>query len=86
VQHNSANAESFGLRQNRALLTQLARATGGQYWTAENLAGLPDAIRSSAAGVTRQELRPLWNAPVVFALLIVLKSVEWMLRRRWSVV
>lgn len=86
VQHNSANAEAFNLRQNRALLTQLARATGGRYWTPDELAGLPDAIRASSAGVTRQELRPLWDAPLVFVLLLSLKAVEWLLRRRWSVV
>jgi uncharacterized membrane protein len=86
VQHSSANAEVFGLRQNRALLAQLARATGGQYWDVSNLDGLPDAIRASAAGVTRQELRPLWDAPIVFLLLLALKTAEWMLRRRWSVV
>lgn len=86
VQHNSANAEAFNLRQNRALLTQLARATGGRYWTPQDLSGLPDAIRGSSAGVTRQELRPLWAAPIVFLLLFALKSAEWLLRRRWSVV
>ena len=86
VQHDSQDAEAFNLRQNRALLTQLARATGGRYWTPEELAGLPEAIRASAAGVTRQELRPLWDAPAVFLALIALKAAEWLLRRRWSVV
>ena len=86
VQHNSANAEAFNLRQNRALLTQLARATGGRYWTTSELDGLPEAIRASSAGVTRQELRPLWDAPIVFLVLLLLKSAEWLLRRRWSVV
>ena len=86
VQHSSADAEAFNLRQNRALLTQLARATGGRYWTPDDLAGLPDAIRASSAGVTRQELRPLWDAPLVFVLLLSLKATEWLLRRRWSVV
>lgn len=86
VQHDRGDAEGFSLRQNRALLEQLARATGGQYWPATNLAGLPDAVRASAAGVTRQELRPLWDAPAVFVLLMLLKGGEWLLRRRWSVV
>jgi hypothetical protein len=86
VQHNSSNAEAFGLRQNRALLAQLARATGGQYWAADRLEGLPDAVRASSAGVTRQELKFLWDVPAVFLSLLLLKSVEWLLRRRWSVV
>lgn len=86
VQHNSAQAEAFNLRQNRALLAQLASATGGRYWSPDDLAGLPDAVRASSAGVTRQELRPLWDAPIVFMLLLALKGAEWLLRRRWSVV
>jgi hypothetical protein len=86
VQHSSGDAESFGLRQNRALLTQLARATGGSYWDANKLDGLPDAVRASSAGVTRQELKPAWDAPIIFLLLLLLKSGEWLLRRRWSVV
>jgi uncharacterized membrane protein len=86
VQHSSADAEAFGLRQNRALLTQLARATGGAYWEPGKLDGLPDAVRASSAGVTRQELRPVWDAPIIFLTLVSLKSAEWLLRRRWSVV
>ena len=86
VQHDRGDAEGFSLRQNRALLEQLARATGGQYWQATDLAGLPDAVRASAAGVTRQELRALWDMPAVFLLLLLLKGTEWLLRRRWSVV
>lgn len=86
VQHDSQDAEAFNLRQNRALLMQLARATGGRYWKPDELAGLPEAVRASAAGVTRQELRTLWDAPIVFFLLLALKTAEWLLRRRWSVV
>jgi hypothetical protein len=86
VQFSNGAAESFGLRQNRALLTQLARATGGAYWEPTRLAGLPDAVRASAAGVTRQELKPVWDAPIVFLTLLALKCAEWLLRRRWGVV
>jgi uncharacterized membrane protein len=86
VQFSNGDAESFGLRQNRALLTQLARATGGAYWEPARLAGLPDAVRASAAGVTRQELKPVWDAPIAFLTLLLLKCGEWLMRRRWGVV
>jgi uncharacterized membrane protein len=86
VQFSNGDAESFGLRQNRALLTQLARATGGAYWEPARLAGLPEAVRASAAGVTRQELKPVWDAPIAFLTLLALKCAEWLLRRRWGVV
>lgn len=86
VQHASGDSEQFGIRQNRALLAQLARATGGQYWQADDLDALPEAISASSSGVTRQEERPVWDAPAIFLLLLLLKAGEWLLRRRWSVV
>lgn len=86
VHHEQGAAEYFSLRQNRSLLTQLAQATGGQYWNATTLAGLPEAIRFSPAGVTEQQTKPLWDMPIIFVLLMVLKATEWLLRRRWGVI
>ncbi|MEQ1582117.1 MAG: hypothetical protein ABL964_16115 [Steroidobacteraceae bacterium] len=86
MRHESGRAEYFSVRQNRPLLEQLAQATGGRYWTADQLDGLPEAIRYSAAGVTQQEIRALWNMPALFLVLLLLKAGEWLLRRRWSVV
>ncbi len=86
IRHESSRAEYFSVRQNRTLLEQLATVTGGRYWTADQLDGLPEAIRYSAAGVTQQEIRALWNMPAIFLLLLLLKAGEWLLRRRWSVV
>lgn len=86
VYNESGNSEFFSLRQNRALLERLADVTGGQYWTAEDLDKLPDAIQLSPAGITEQDIRPLWDAPVIFLLLIFLKTVEWLLRRRWRTI
>jgi hypothetical protein len=81
-----APAEHFGVRQNRALLTALSAATGGAYWNSQDLDGLAGAIRHSSAGVTEQNIRPLWDAPAWFALLLLLKSIEWLLRRRWRTI
>ncbi|HLK71605.1 MAG TPA: hypothetical protein VKT19_06590, partial [Steroidobacteraceae bacterium] len=78
--------EFFAIRQNRTLLQQLASATGGRYWQVGELAGLPQAIRDSRAGVLEQQLLPLWNAPLWFGLLALLKCSEWLLRRRWGVI
>jgi uncharacterized membrane protein len=86
VHHEHGAAEYFSLRQNRALLQQLAQATGGQYWTPATLAGLPDAIRYSPAGVKEQQTKPLWDMPINFLLLMMLKATEWVLRRRWGAI
>lgn len=86
VYNDAGNAENFSLRQNRALLQRLADVTGGRYWSADKLDNLPDAIQLSRAGITEQDIRPLWDAPAVFLLLILLKTTEWLLRRRWSTI
>ena len=45
---------------------------------------LPDLLRYSSSGITETDYRPIWDAPAVFLLLLMLKGGEWMLRRRWS--
>ncbi len=77
-------AEFYNPAQNRALLERIAAQTGGDYWTLDNLANLPEQIQFSGAGVTEREWLPLWSMPINFILLLVLKSSEWLLRRRWG--
>ncbi len=78
--------EAFNIRQNRALLEQLASSTGGRYWTPAQWQQLPDAVALSSAGITEQHIRQLWDAPLFFFLLILLKTSEWLLRRRWRTI
>jgi uncharacterized membrane protein len=79
-------AEDFRPAQNRELLTKLAEQTGGRYWTLDELAGLPEEIRFSEAGVTAREIMDLWDMPLFFLLLLTLRAAEWLVRRRWGVV
>ncbi len=86
VHHDAGQAESYSLRRNQTLLDILANVTGGQNWNLDDIDELPDAIRYSSAGITEQEIHPLWDAPLVFLLLLTLKTVEWLLRRRWRTI
>ena len=79
-------AEAFHTGQNAALLRQLAADTGGSYWRPDQVSGLARAIPFSSAGVSVQQLDDLWNMPVNFLLLLLLRATEWLLRRRWGVV
>jgi hypothetical protein len=76
--------EQFSSWQHRPMLERLARDTGGRYWTLDDLDGLPEAIRYSRAGVVERQTLDLWNIPLAFLLLAMLKSGEWLLRRHWS--
>jgi len=79
-------AENFHTGQNRELLEKLASETGGRYWTPQEFSKLPGEISYSEAGITVRDTKELWNMPIVFLLLLLLPTVEWLLRRRWGVV
>jgi uncharacterized membrane protein len=79
-------AENFHTEQNRDLLERLANQTGGQYWKPADLGKLAGAIPFSEAGVTVRETKDLWDLPLVFLVLLVLRFSEWWLRRKWGIV
>jgi uncharacterized membrane protein len=79
-------SEDFDAAQNRALLTDIASRSGGRYWSLDQMAEIPEAISFSPAGVTERELLSLWNMPIVFMVLVLLKGGEWLARRRWGAV
>jgi uncharacterized membrane protein len=79
-------AENFHTEQNRELLERLAAQTGGQYWKPAGLDKLAGSIPFSEAGVTMRETRDLWDLPLVFLVLVLLRFSEWWLRRKWGIV
>jgi uncharacterized membrane protein len=79
-------AENFHTEQNRDLLERLAAQTGGQYWKPADLGKLAGAIPFSEAGMTMRETKDLWNLPLVFLALLLLRFSEWWLRRKWGIV
>ena len=79
-------AENFHTEQNRDLLERLATQTGGQYWKPADLGKLAAAIPFSEAGVTMRETKDLWDLPLVFLVLLLLRFSEWWLRRKWGIV
>ena len=79
-------AENFHVEQNRDLLERLAAQTGGQYWKPAGLGKLASRIPFSEAGVTVRETKDLWDLPLVFLVLLMLRFSEWWLRRKWGIV
>jgi len=79
-------AENFHTGQNRELLEKLSDQTGGRYWKPQDLSRLPSEISYSEAGITVRDTKDLWNMPIVFLLILLLRSSEWLLRRKWGVV
>jgi hypothetical protein len=80
------NVEFIETRLNRALLDGLAERTGGAVLTADGLGSLAGLVRSAPefreTDVVRRSDLELWSHPWALALLVVLLSFEWFLRKR----
>jgi uncharacterized membrane protein len=75
-------AEEFkALKPNRALLENLARQTGGEMISANNLAAFAEKLPNRNAPITESVTTPLWHQPWVFLLALTCFAAEWGLRR-----
>ncbi len=79
-------AENFHVEQNRDLLQKLSSETGGQYYKPADAQKLGKDINYSQAGITVRETKDLWDLPAIFALFLLLRGGEWLLRRKWGVI
>ncbi len=77
-------AERFDAGLHREFLQRIADATGGQYLDAADKDQLAQVLTMQNAGITREELLPLWNMPILFLLLLFAKALEWFLRLKWK--
>ncbi len=79
-------AENFHVEQNRELLEKLSSETGGRYYKPGDASKLGKDISYSEAGITIRETRDLWDMPMIFLFIILLRAAEWLLRRKWGVI
>jgi uncharacterized membrane protein len=86
IHYESGQAEYFNFRRDSRALQRLSEATGGRYLEPDEVDALPDLLRYSSSGITETDYRPIWDAPAIFLLLLLLKGGEWLLRRRWSTI
>ena len=86
VRREDGVAENFHLEQNREVLEKLASQTGGKYYRPNEANKLGDEISYSEAGITVRENKDLWDMPIVFFAALLLRSSEWLLRRKWGIV
>jgi hypothetical protein len=77
----TSDAEYFDPTMHEAPLRRIAEETGGKFYPASAMAGLPEDVRYAGRGVTSVEERELWNMPVVLVMLVGLVCAEWGYRR-----
>jgi hypothetical protein len=80
------NIEFQDTRMNNVLLRQIAAATGGRYFTIDDVSGLPAAVSehpafSSTDRVIKSDIQ-LWNIVWLLALAVLLFAIEWYLRKQ----
>ena len=79
-------AENFGAAQNKELLEKLSSDTNGSYYTPAKAKRLGDEIAVSEAGITAHDNLDIWDMPILFLLVVLIRGGEWLLRRKWGVV
>lgn len=76
-----AAAEFRDLKPNRALMEQLARATGGRVLSPDELDTFARDLPKERAPITESWTRPLWHTPWMFLFALACLVGEWGLRR-----
>ena len=86
VRREDGVAENFHLEQNRELLEKLASQTGGSYYRPMKRKSWARTFRIRRLGSPCGRTKDLWDMPIVFFFALLLRSSEWLLRRKWGVV
>jgi len=79
-----ADREFADPRLNEGFLRRVARNSGGRYVRATEASKVASWLQATVPQNAAPERRDLWHEPWAFALVIVLLSTEWILRRRWG--
>ena len=67
---------------DRALLDDVARASGGQLFTLADFRQIADAFKIKRVERVLEYRDELWDAPLLFGLLLVFLTTEWVLRKK----
>ena len=71
---------------NRELLEKLSQETKGNYYKPADAQQLAEDITYSEGGISVRETRDLWDMPALFLGLLLIRAVEWLLRRKWGTI
>jgi hypothetical protein len=79
-----ADREFADPRLNEGFLRRIARTSGGRYVRASEAAQVASFLQATQPMAETPEYRDLGHEPWAFALIVLLLSAEWILRRRWG--
>jgi hypothetical protein len=81
VRMGNLNTEYVDAEMNESLLKRIADETNGKLYKSDNTKSLPDDLKMSKAGVTKQNQFDLWDMPILFFLMLGLVTAEWAYRK-----
>jgi len=84
VRAGAENREFFQPTRNDALLRRISVVTGGRFLGPGDISELDVILNFSSTGIRTIQVLPLWNLPLFFLLLVLVKMAEWGLRRVWG--
>ena len=77
--------ETERIWQDQVLLTELATASGGRYFSVDEVAQLPGLIPARQQSIVIQgKPVPLWDTSRMLLLVVALLAAEWALRKRFK--
>lgn len=77
-----AHSELDRPKLDRALLEDLARTSGGSVVALADYGQIPDAFKIKQVGRLLEYRDELWDAPLIFGTLMILLTLEWLLRKK----
>jgi hypothetical protein len=78
----TAHSELERPKLDRALLEDVARSSGGSVVMLTNFDQVPAAFKVKQVGRLLEYRNELWDAPIIFGSLMVLLTLEWIVRKR----
>lgn len=75
-------AEMRNVSGDPAMLTRIARSSGGQYLPIDQVDRLPERLNALHETESQFTRRPLWNSPLLFGFVLACFAGEWALRKR----
>jgi hypothetical protein len=81
---DSDEGEMRDLSGDPALLTRIARSSGGQYMPIDQVNRLPDRLNALHETESQFIRTPLWNSPSFFSFVLACFAGEWALRKRYG--
>ncbi len=71
---------------NLPVLQNLAKQTGGQVFTLSQVDQVPDAFKVKRVARNLEDRQSIFNAPILFSLILACLFLEWILRKKYRLI